>query len=150
MKAGTEGVTGKTTGRGGRPKARDIVMRGLFESEITGDDAREVLELSLGRFRFTEDGREYAVILMDGCVESRERIDELITAALHNWDFSRLGAVERAILRLAVAELLNSPTVPLQVILDEAIRLAKRYGEDGTPAFVNGILDKIANSERNS
>jgi transcription antitermination protein NusB len=142
-------VTGTGKSRGGRPKARDIVMRGLYEAEISGDDAREILELSLGRFRFTEDGREYAMRLMENCAESQERIDELISAALQNWDFSRLGAVERAILRLAVAELVSSPEVPLEVVIDEAIRLAKRYGDDGTPGFINGILDKIARSERN-
>ena len=141
-------VTGKWERRGGRPKARDIVMRGLYEAEISGDDAREVLELSLGRFRFTEGGREYAVALIGYCAEHREQIDPLIEKFLQNWDFSRLGAIERAILRLAVAEIVFCRDVPPEVIMDEAIRLAKRYGDDRTPAFINGILDGIANQER--
>lgn len=134
--------------RGGRPKAREVVMRALFESAITGDEACEVFDLSLGRFRFTEDGREYAANLIRFCETERLRIDEVITRSLQNWGLERLGMVERSILRLGVAEILFCPEVPVQVIIDESLRLAHRYGDDGTAGFVNGVLDSIAGLER--
>ncbi len=123
-------------------------MRVLYEVDITGDDAREVAELSLGRFRFTEDGRAYAAALVDHCIHHRRKIDNALRRFLKNWELSRLGAVERAILRLATGELLYETETPAQVILDEAIRLARRYGDDASGGFVNGILDPVARRER--
>lgn len=141
-------VTGSRERRGGRPKARDLVMRVLYEADVTGDDAREILALRFGRFRFTEDGRTYAEVLMDRCVRHRRKIANRIESFLENWDLQRLGFVERAILRLATAEMLFFRDTPAQVIMDEALRLAHRYGGDGAAGFVNGVLDPIARRER--
>jgi transcription antitermination protein NusB len=74
----------------------------------------------------------------------RGEIDELIRARLANWEMRRLSAVVRTILRLAVAELREPSEVPARVVLDQAIELARRYGEEGAHAFVNGVLDPIA------
>ncbi len=134
--------------RGGRPKARDLSMRVLYEADVTGDDAGEILEHSLGRFRFTQDGRDHAVALIDACTRHRRRIDNTIRAHLENWDLERLGCIERAILRLATAELLFVRATPAQVVLDEALRLAHRYGDEGAAAFINGVLDPIAHRVR--
>ena len=70
-------------------------------------------------------------------------IDRLLTAALQNWDLRRLGAVDRAILRLAVAEMLVHPDIPAAVTINEAIEIAKKFGGDESGRFVNGILDRI-------
>ncbi len=134
--------------RGGRPKARAVVMRVLYEAEITGDKPLEIMELSFGRFRFSEDGRAYLEQLIEACVRHRRKIDNTIRPRLQNWELERLGAVERAILRLATAEILYCADTPAQVILDEALRLAHRYGDDAAPAFVNGVLDPIARGAR--
>jgi N utilization substance protein B len=141
-------VSANVERRGGRPKARDLVMRVLYEADVTGDDPLDILQLGFGRFRFTEDGRDYAEELVERCGRHRRKIDNAIVACLQNWDLARLGAIERAILRLAAAELLFMRTTPAQVILDEALRLAHRYGEDRTSAFVNGVLDPVARRER--
>lgn len=119
-------------------------MRTLYEADITGDDPVEIAELNLGRFRFTEDGRAFADGLIAAYAEHRARIDEEIRGQLENWQLERLGAIERAILRTATAELIGVPATPLQVVLDEALRLAHRYGDASTAAFVNGILDSVA------
>ena len=137
-----------TARRGGRPKARDLVMRVLYEVEITGDEAREVLDLAFGRFRFTEEGRRYAEALLRAVSRHRTRLDETLQAALENWDLTRLGSVIRAILRLGAAELLYFKETPARVVLDESLRLAHRYGDDSSAAFVNGVLDPIAHQAR--
>jgi N utilization substance protein B len=123
-------------------------MRVLYEAEITGDDAREVLDLAFGRLRFTEEGRRYAEALLRAASRHRARLDETLQAGLENWDLARLGAVIRAILRLAAAELLYLKETPARVVLDEALRLAHRYGDEPSAAFVNGVLDPVARRAR--
>lgn len=134
--------------RGGRPKARDLAMRVLYEADVTGDDAVELLEHSFGRFRFTQDGREHAAALVAHCARHHRKIDNAIRGHLENWDLERLGRIERAILRLATAELLFVRATPAQVVLDEALRLAHRYGDEGAAPFINGVLDPIAHQAR--
>jgi N utilization substance protein B len=125
-------------------------MRVLYEADITGDSAGEIVELAFGRFRFTEDGRRYAEMLVHECVRHRRKIDNALRRQLENWELERLAAVERAILRMATAEILYVPETPVQVILDEALHLAHRYGADGAAGLVNGVLDPIARSQRPS
>jgi N utilization substance protein B len=127
--------------RGGRTRAREVVFRALFEADLSGDDPLEILELSLGRFRFTPDGRAFALRLATGCTSLREEIDPLLVTLLAHWSLERLSTVVRAIVRLAVVELRCVPETPTRVVLREAVRLADRYGEPDAGAFVNGVLD---------
>lgn len=136
--------------RGGRPKAREIVLRALFESSLSGDSAEEVLELSLGKFRMTLAGRDYALRLVRNAVSTADEADAAIRRALRDWELERLGCVERALLRMAYAELRHHDDVEAKVVLDEAIRLARRYGTDESGAFVNGVLDHLARKLRPS
>jgi N utilization substance protein B len=133
---------------GGRRKSREILFRALFEAELGQEDVRELLDFVLGRYHLTEDGRDYAVGVAERLATQREAIDGRIRARLVNWELKRLSAVVRTILRLAVAELLEPSEVPARVVLDQAIEMARRYGEDGSESFVNGILDPIANELR--
>ena len=123
-------------------------MRVLYEAEITADAPLEILGLAFGRFHFTEEGRRYAESLVDACARHHVRIDREIEATLENWDLARLPAVERSILRLAAAELLYFRETPVEVILDEALRLAHRYGEPRGAGFVNGVLDALGRRTR--
>jgi N utilization substance protein B len=128
---------------GGRRKAREVVFRAVFETEITGDDLVEILEYALGRYRLTEDGRDHAIRLARHLRSRRTELRERIAARLQHWEFGRLSAVVRAILLVAVAEL-EGTEVPVEVVLDEAVELAHRYGEEDSAKFVNGVLDPIA------
>ena len=132
----------------GRRKAREIVFRILFETEASGDDPLEALEYAFGRYRLTEDGRDHALSLLRAWLRRREEIDPMLAGRLAHWEISRLSSVVRAALRLATAELLEAPEVPARVILDQAVELAKRYGEEGAGGFVNGVLDPLAVSLR--
>jgi N utilization substance protein B len=113
----------------------------LFEADLSGDDPLEVLELSLGRFRFTADGRRFALRLAEGWAEKGGEVDRLLQGLLAHWALERLSTVVRGILRLAVVELLVVEETPPRVILHEAVRLADRYGEQDAGTFVNGVLD---------
>jgi N utilization substance protein B len=129
---------------GGRPKSREILFRVLFETEINGEPPLEALEYAFGRYRLTEDGRDHAMRLLGLVVSRREECDRLVRSHLANWEPERLSTVVRTILRLSTAELLGAPEVPARVVLDQAVELAKKYGEDGADGFVNGVLDPIA------
>lgn len=130
--------------RGGRTRAREVAFRAIFEAEASGEDPLDVLELSLGRFRFTPDGRSFAFALARAAGSRAEEIDAHLTDLLEKWSLERLSSVVRAILRLALAELIAIPESPSRVIIQEAVRLADRYGEEKAGTFVNGIVDAAA------
>ena len=134
--------------RAGRAKARELVMRVLYESDLTGDDPQAVLELAFGRFRFTEAGRQHAAALMAAYRRHRRRIDRVLGEKLRNWDLARVGAIERALLRLGATEILYLPETPAPVVLNEVVRLAHRYLDDQGAGFVNGVLDPVARDAR--
>lgn len=133
---------------GGRRKSREILFRVLFESDLSGDDPLELLEFTLGRFRLTADGRDYVIAVMRTWSGNAGSIDERIRVRLARWELKRLSAVVRTALRLAVAELLTPGGVPAPVVIDQAIELVRRYGEEGAAGFVNGVLDPIGSELR--
>ena len=90
------------------------------------------------------EGRELAHRLAEDAARAGVAIDEKITAASRNWRLERMGRVDRNILRLAVGELSARPETPVRVVINEAVELAKRFGTSDSPAFVNGLLDRIA------
>jgi transcription antitermination protein NusB len=83
-----------------------------------------------------------------GVVGRRETIDQIITRAALNWRLERMARVDRNVLRIATYELTSIANIPARVTLNEAIELAKRYGTAESAAFVNGILDKVAQSTK--
>lgn len=85
----------------------------------------------------------YARELLAACYHSMKQIDEVIKKRAANWDIKRMAAIDRNILRLAVAELQNFKQVPVKVVIDEAVELAKAFGTDESGKFVNGIIDSI-------
>lgn len=91
---------------------------------------------------------EFAAHLVTTTRERLAEIDDAIQSASRNWRLDRMSRVDRNILRLATCELRHSPDVPVKVIINEAVELAKRFGTADSPAFVNGILDRIAHQLR--
>jgi len=88
--------------------------------------------------------KDFASQLVDGVWQNLSEIDTLVAMQTDNWDFERLAKTDKAILRLGCFELLYRADIPHRVSINEAIELAKLYGEDNSPSFVNGILDGIA------
>ena len=127
---------------GARTKARKRALDILFESELRGlgsgatlSERREVNEPPVG---------DYTVTLVEGVTEHAAEIDEAITAYSTDWPIERMPAVDRNILRIGVFELQYVDEVPTAVALSEAVSLARELSTDDSPAFVNGVLAKIA------
>lgn len=87
---------------------------------------------------------EMTAVLVRGVEEHRERIDAAITAHAKGWPLQRMPSIDRNVLRIAAFELLGRPEVPVAVVLDEAIELAKRFSTDDSGRFVNGVLSALA------
>jgi transcription antitermination protein NusB len=130
----------------GRHQARKRAVDLLFEAEARGltpaevADARSVLAESQSG---VSPLNPYTVTVARGVTEHGAHIDDLITTHLQGWTLQRLPAVDRAILRVAVWELLHADDVPEPVAVDEAVELAKRLSTDESPGFVNGVLGQV-------
>ena len=128
-----------------RTKARKRAVDVLYEADLRGADPLAVLRDRIA------DGNppvpEHAVRLVEGVAEHADRIDELIDRHAHGWSIDRLPDVDRAILRMAVFELLWVDDVPDPVVIDEAVELARSLSTDDSPAYVNGVLGAILDAE---
>ena len=127
-----------------RRKARELALQVVYQMEITGDPSPTGPDSFWGHFPSRPASRDFAQRLIAGAVEHRAEIDGLIEEALDNWKLDRLSKVDLIILRLATYELLFCPDIPLNVSIDEAIEIGDRYGSDGSSAFINGVLDHVA------
>jgi N utilization substance protein B len=128
---------------GRRTKARECAFQLLYQREITGEPMGEVIE-GFWRLRSgTPEMRGMAERLARGAQSRVGELDEAIAVAATNWRLDRIATVDRTILRLGTYELVAEAATPSAVILDEAVELAKRFGEGESPAFVNGVLDAI-------
>lgn len=93
-----------------------------------------------------EDIQGFTELLVDGVMDHREEIDAQIQSSSKNWKLTRMAAVDRNILRLAVYELLYLTDIPKRVSINEAIELGKKFGSEESGSFINGVLDKISQS----
>jgi N utilization substance protein B len=125
-----------------RHQARERALTLLYEAELKGTTPAEVLdELPVAPDAYT--------ILLVRSVEARgSEIDAMVDGAAIDWDIERMAVVDRNVLRVAVAELLERPEVPTAVILNEAVELASAYSTDDSGRFVNGVLATLADRIR--
>jgi transcription antitermination protein NusB len=134
---------------GARSKARKRAVDILFESDLRGLNPIALLAERVGAPELAPVS-EYTVSLVHGVVEHATDIDRLLTNQAHGWTLERMPAVDRAVLRLGVFELLFSDEVDDAVAIDEAIELAKLLSTDDSPRFVNGVLGALAALPRGS
>jgi len=129
-----------------RTKARKRALDILFQSDVRGEDLASILAAEARRAA-NEPAREgswlYAREIVDGVIDNREEIDEQITTFAKDWSLARMPAVDRALLRIGVWELLYNDEVPAAVAIDEAVDLARSLSTDDSPSFVNGLLARI-------
>jgi len=136
-----------------RRRAREFALQALYLADMDSLGAAEVL-VRLWRGQLDADGfetkpadREEIVFtekLVHGALDNKGEIDGLIEAASTNWRLVRMPVVDRNILRVASFEMIGCDDVPVTVSINEAIEMAKRFGDKDSRAFVNGILDRIA------
>ena len=128
-----------------RSKARKRAVDVLYEADVRGEDRLALLRDRSGTGN--PPVPEHTIRLVEGVAEHAARIDALIDAHASNWSIDRLPDVDRAILRMAVFELLWAEDVPDLVVIDEAVELAKTLSTDDSPAYVNGVLGAILAAE---
>jgi N utilization substance protein B len=133
---------------GVRHRGRELAFQILFQCDQTGDKVNAVVARFQELGRANKDAAEMAEELAVAAFKHLESTDAQIRGAAQHWKLERLLSVDRAILRLAAYELAERPETPLEVVLDEAIELAKKFGSDDSPAFVNGVLDSLAKDLR--
>jgi len=129
---------------GARRRGREAALQILFAIDSTGVDTEVALRDHFAFLAASVEGREYSQELARGVMLNATAIDEMIRKVSEHWRIERMPRVDRNILRLSAFELMFLPEVPRRVTLNEAIELAKRYGGEGSPGFVNGVLDRIA------
>jgi N utilization substance protein B len=128
---------------GRRRQSREIALQLLYALDITRANAREVLRADWVEKRLSPENRDFTTTLVIGVIEHRDEIDALIQEYSTNWSLERIGLVERNILRFAIYELCFLPDIPPNVTINEAVEVAKKYGTEEAPAFINGILDRV-------
>lgn len=132
-----------------RFRAREVVLQLLFQWDQNPTPVPRPAIEQFARDRLLGDAEliAYGLALFDGVVANKEAIDTKLKVVAENWRLSRMMPVDRNVLRLGTYELLLDPDAqPLEVVINEAIELARRFGSEDSPKFVNGILDKIGQS----
>ena len=130
-----------------RTRSREYALQMLYQLDLTHADSQDSLQDALTEFWVQHpvppDVQAFATQLVQGTLAHREAIDQLIAAHANNWEISRMAVVDRNILRMGAYELLYLEEVPPKVSLNESVELAKRFGDEESSKFVNGILDTI-------
>jgi N utilization substance protein B len=131
---------------GSRRKARECALQLLYQLDIGKGDLHQMIENFWSQMEGpVEQGmRDFSANLVEGVWQRKDELDEMIASYSTNWRISRMAAVDKNILRMAIFELIHCPDIPVKVTLNEAVEIAKRFGTAESGAFVNGILDNVA------
>ncbi|WP_419881324.1 transcription antitermination factor NusB [Peribacillus sp. B-H-3] len=122
-----------------RRLAREKALQAVYQIEISKSEIGDAMESVL------DGGKtdEYFEALVKGTVENKEKIDGILRENLENWTIERLANIDRNLLRIAVYEMVYSDDVPVNVAMDEAIEIAKKFGDDQSGRFINAVLSKV-------
>ena len=132
-----------------RSLAREIAMKMLYAASLGGEESmNEVLEQSEQADTLSGSDKTFLENLVAGVTDRQEELDAVIGKYAQGWALNRLGKVDLTILRMAVYELMCMPEIPVGATINEAVELAKRYAEDKSSGFINGILGSAARELR--
>jgi N utilization substance protein B len=134
---------------GMRHKARIVALQALFESDCTSHNAETSLSRLVEEQALPEASLSFAGELVNGVLANKKRIDSLIQAHAPSWPVQQLSIVDRNILRLAIFEISIDNRVPLKAAINEAVELAKTFGSESSPKFINGVLGAISQAKAN-
>jgi len=126
-----------------RRQARECALEVLYRLDLVGDEPEHTIAEILLRKNPSDEAETYLRRLVDSVLGDQQEIDAVLRKHLSRWRLERLTMLDRAILRLAAAELLFFDDVPPKVSINEAVEIAKKYGDDDAGKFVNGVLDSI-------
>ncbi len=123
-----------------RRQARSVALQALYEIDSVGHDQNQVVKRCALDEALPDEGGEFASELVKGVEEHRAQLDVVIGKYAPEWPVEQLAVVDRNILRMALYELFYAKDVPIKVAINEAVELAKTFGSDTAPRFVNGVL----------
>jgi len=126
-----------------RTKAREIALCVLYEIEIAQRDFSDLLNTYFDKFPQKQEAKPFSTQLLDGITHNLPYLDSVVKKHVKNWEIDRMAIIDRNILRMASYELLFIEDIPPKVSINEAVELAKKFGDIDSPRFVNGILDKV-------
>ena len=133
---------------GKRRSSRELALKFLYQFELNEGDLDEQIKLFLERNSSQEDVENFMKELVVSLIDKIEEIDEIIQKFSDHWVLDRMTVIDRNILRMGTCELLFIFSTPPKVVINEAIDIAKKYGNEDSPEFINGILDKVYNEIR--
>jgi len=129
---------------GERRKARAFALQALYEVDAVGHEVEGVATRLLEKEGLSEENVSFARELVSGVIQNKEKIDLNIRNFAPAWPIEQIPVVDRNILRLAIFEILLNNKVPVKVAINEAVELAKKFGSDNSPKFINGVLGSVS------
>jgi transcription antitermination protein NusB len=129
---------------GTRHKARMLALQALYEVDAVGRPPETVIERMLADADLAPEVSEFARALVSGTAEHKDELDGHIKKFAPAWPLDQIAIVDRNILRLAIFEILYDNKVPIKVVVNEAVELAKSFGSDGSAKFINGVLGAVS------
>ncbi len=130
----------KKVERGGRHPARRVALQTLFEIDFNRGDPKETWTRGSFRAGLTEEAATFAWSIVEGVLENRKVLDAEIAALAPEWPIDQMAKIDKNVLRIALYELRITRDVPPAAVIDEAVELAKLFGSEAAPKFVNGVL----------
>jgi len=130
-----------------RTRARSIALQVLYETDLANHPAVEVFNMRLEETPLTNDLAEFARQIIFGVLPLTHELDELIAKYAPEWPLDQIATIDRNILRIAFWEFAISRETPVKVAINEAVELAKLYGSDSAPRFINGVLGTLVEHE---
>ncbi|MGA9048539.1 MAG: transcription antitermination factor NusB [Dehalococcoidia bacterium] len=129
--------------RGLRHRARIIALQALFELEFAANSPNDVLERTLREQEFEGEAADFSALLLYGVTDNKQLLDSTIARYAPTFPVDQLAPMDRNILRLALFEIIVNKKTPPKVAVNEAVELAKEFGADTSPKFVNGVLGSV-------
>lgn len=131
-----------------RTIARECVLKILYQIEIHKEDANTIIERFWEDNPVEEEVRGFAMRIVKGALARISELDEVIVKHTDNWDLSRMALLDKNLLRFAAYELLHMEDIPPKVTINEAVNIAKKFSQEDSGKFVNGVLDHINQSNQ--
>lgn len=128
--------------------ARECALEVLYRFDIGNEDVNKTTNEIFSKRKFSAQGKKFFLELVDKTFNNLPTIDRIIKQTLKHWSLTRLSSVDRAILRVASCELIYFPDIPPNVVINEALEIAKRYSTAESSRFINGVLDAIYKSSK--
>lgn len=130
---------------------RELALRTLYQVEMSGGKPEQILDYLIKEVEekpVSDEVRHFSLELVEGTIFRRAKVDRVISLYARDWRIERLAVVDRNVLRLAIFQILFRPDIPINAVINEAVELAKAYGDAESGRFVNGILGQFSRDQQ--